>query len=247
MNFSLSRKPRPERPAVDVDGAAAALVGAGGTLLAVWARPEDEAIHAGGLIAACERAGTRVVRAFATGHSGTARSVTMFPQHGDDRAEVSKADGARAVRRVIEACRPSAVLSFGADGVTGDPARRAVAVWVARALAAADPDGEIAHVVTDVGARWPEDLVRRMHLADVFWPGFPVRRSAGPGCDVRLGEDDVEAKLGEALESSQVIKLGGALGADGLRRLTALEAYSAVNETAQARLEAAGALALTAA
>jgi LmbE family N-acetylglucosaminyl deacetylase len=247
MNFSLSRKPRPERVDADVDCAAAAIVGAGGTLLAVWARPEDEAIHAYGLIAACERAGVRVVRAFATGQSHTARSVTMFPRHGDGLADVSKADGARAVRRLIEACRPTAVLSFGADGVTGDPARRAVAVWVARALTAADPDGRIAHVVTDVGARWPEELVRRMHIADVFWPGFPVRRPAGPGCDVQLDDDEVEAKLGEALESNHVVKLGGALGADGLRRLTAVEAYSAVNDAARARLEAAGDPALAAA
>jgi len=139
---------------------------------------------------------------------------------------------------VIETYEPDVVLTFDADGVTGDPDRRAVARWVTRALKVADPGGRIAHVVVDVAARWPEELVQRMHLAEVFWPGFPVRRTSGTGCDVLLGHDDLAGKLASLEENASAVSLRGRLGATDFGHLAAIEAYRAANDRAGTRLAA---------
>jgi LmbE family N-acetylglucosaminyl deacetylase len=238
MNILRSRRQRSERTRVGVDEAAAALVGPGDTVLTIWSRPDDETLFAGAVVAANERMGARVVRAYATGTSPTAHSVTLFPDADRAVALLPRTQGVRAVQRMIETYAPDVVLTLDADGVTGDPDRRAVARWVARALKSADPGGRIAHVVVDVAARWPEELVQRMHLADLFWPGFPVRRTAGIGCDVLLGHDELSTKLAGLEETRSAQPLQRRLGASDLGRLAAIEAYRAVNDRARTRLAA---------
>jgi hypothetical protein len=237
------RSQRTQRTRVGADRAASALAGPGDTVLAIWNRPEDELLLAGALVAAAERGGAHVVRAVATGAASAAHSVTLVSDHESGAAHVPRARGLRAVQRVIEVYGPDVVLTFDADGVTGDPDRRAVARWVARALKVADPGGGIAHVVVDVAARWPEELVQRMHLADAFWPGFPVRRTSGVGCDVLLDDDEVGTKMMALDQAQPGASLRARLTASDFGRLAAIEGYRAVNDAASAALSRLGEMA----
>jgi LmbE family N-acetylglucosaminyl deacetylase len=127
-----------------------------GTVLGVWAHPDDEAYLSAGLM----------VRARAAGQTVAVLTATDGELGGPDRAELAGlrrrelADslravgvdrhlrlgfsdgecagvgprvGARAVRAVLEEVRPDTVVSFGPDGLTGHPDHRAVADWVHQA------------------------------------------------------------------------------------------------------------------
>jgi LmbE family N-acetylglucosaminyl deacetylase len=121
-----------------------------GTVLGVWAHPDDEAYLSAGLMARARDAGQQVVVATATdGGLGlpavaslrreelarSLRSLGVSEQHWlgfrDGRcAEVDPTAGAAAVRALLEEIGPDTVLSFGADGLTGHADHCAVAGWV---------------------------------------------------------------------------------------------------------------------
>src|SRR5688572_14569163 len=124
-----------------------------GTLLTVWAHPDDETYLVGGLMAACRANGQRVVCATATaGELGTPDPVTWPPERLA-RVRRWEATAAMAVLGVAEheiagmpdgglaaletqglawACdllqrvRPDTVVTFGADGGTFHPDHIAV-------------------------------------------------------------------------------------------------------------------------
>ncbi|MGY1781736.1 PIG-L deacetylase family protein [Geodermatophilus sp. SYSU D01036] len=125
-----------------------------GTVLGVWAHPDDEAYLSAALMAEARDAGQTVVVVTATdgalGGDGpvadlrrlevvaslAAVGVTDHRWLGfrDGRcAAVPPDDGGRAVRAVLEDVRPDSVVTFGRDGLTGHPDHAAVSGWVERA------------------------------------------------------------------------------------------------------------------
>jgi LmbE family N-acetylglucosaminyl deacetylase len=132
-----------------------------GSMLGVWAHPDDEAYLSAGLMAALRRAGRRVVVATATrGEHGTDDPATWPPQllarlrerelaaslaavgvdehhwlgHEDGTlADVDPTLGAADIADLVRAVRPEVVVTFGPDGMTGHPDHKAVSDWVARA------------------------------------------------------------------------------------------------------------------
>ncbi len=177
-----------------------------GTVLTVWAHPDDEAFLAGGLLRLATSAGQRTACVTATlGELGT-----QDPQHWppDRLAEVRAAEllaclevlgvtehrllgfvdgtlagldpelGVAAVARVIEQVQPDTVVTFGPDGFTGHHDHRAVSRWTTAAFAAAAPAGaRLLHV-----ARTPQ-----------WW-------TTGPGSwvDVLMDPDDPTLTAGVA-------------------------------------------------
>lgn len=135
-----------------------------GTILSVWAHPDDETYLAGGVMAAAREAGRRVVCATATaGERGTddpdawppsrlapvrrweaaaAMAVLGVEEHvvGDlpdgGLADVDAAGAAWAARLLITV-RPDTILTFGPDGITFHPDHVAVHRWVTAAWEAA--------------------------------------------------------------------------------------------------------------
>jgi LmbE family N-acetylglucosaminyl deacetylase len=129
-----------------------------GTLLGVWAHPDDEAYLSAGLMATVRAAGNRVVVVTATrGELGTddpsgnppealARlreaelreslgivDVTehVWLEHRDgELASVAHADGVAQVAAVLRAVRPDTVVTFGPEGMTGHPDHRTISSWV---------------------------------------------------------------------------------------------------------------------
>jgi LmbE family N-acetylglucosaminyl deacetylase len=131
-----------------------------GTILSVWAHPDDETYLAGGTMAAARDAGQRVVCVSATaGELGTddpgawpperlapvrrweataamavmgvdEHVVLGLPDGGLDRCD---AEGAALVRGLIDDVRPDTILTFGPDGATFHPDHLAVHRWVTAA------------------------------------------------------------------------------------------------------------------
>jgi LmbE family N-acetylglucosaminyl deacetylase len=125
-----------------------------GTVLGIWAHPDDEAYLSAGLMALARDAGNRVAVATATdGELGGAedvgrmrreelaaglRAVGVTEHHGlgfrdGGCADVDPRVGARVVGAVIEQVRPDTLVTFGPDGLTGHPDHRCVAAWAERA------------------------------------------------------------------------------------------------------------------
>jgi LmbE family N-acetylglucosaminyl deacetylase len=130
----------------------------GGTLLGIWAHPDDEAYLSAGLMARTSAGGGRVAVAFATrGEGGTADPARWPPAamarrregeaeralsaigagpprflgHGDGAcASVDLSIGAAQVVALIDEIDPDVVVTFGSDGITGHDDHRAVSAWV---------------------------------------------------------------------------------------------------------------------
>jgi LmbE family N-acetylglucosaminyl deacetylase len=128
-----------------------------GTLLGVWAHPDDEAYLSAGLMALARRAGQRVVVVTATvGERGTndperwppaklarlrrremAASLAAAGVH--EHHWLGYADGGcqdvpetiaiDAIGRIVDAVRPDTIVTFGPDGMTGHPDHQAVSAW----------------------------------------------------------------------------------------------------------------------
>ncbi|HEX7096894.1 MAG TPA: PIG-L family deacetylase [Acidimicrobiales bacterium] len=146
-----------------------------GTVLTVWAHPDDETFLAGGLIAAVAASGQRIACVTATsGERGTPDPVRNPPHllAATRRQELTAAletlgveehllldapDGGCAclhenapidrLVRYLELVEPDTVVTFGPDGVTGHSDHIAVSRWVDLALEAADiPTPRLLHV-----------------------------------------------------------------------------------------------------
>jgi LmbE family N-acetylglucosaminyl deacetylase len=128
-----------------------------GTILSIWAHPDDETYLAGGLMAIARDRGQRVVCVIASaGEQGTSNPVTWPPARlgavrrleaaaamavlGVDEHHIAGLpDGALATcddagrawaSRVLDEVAPDTVLTFGADGMTFHPDHIAVHQWV---------------------------------------------------------------------------------------------------------------------
>jgi len=138
-----------------------------GTVLGVWAHPDDEAFLSAGLMAEARASGQRVVVASASyGELGasdpyqwspdrlaSARShelaaslaavgVTKHRWLGfrDGACQDHIADGTAAVMRLIDEVAPDTILTFGPEGMTGHPDHRAISRWTTDAwLSSASP------------------------------------------------------------------------------------------------------------
>ena len=163
-----------------------------GTILSIWAHPDDETYLAGGVMAAAAAQGQRVVCVSASaGEHGTDDPATWPPDRlgqvrrweaaaamavlgVDEHHHLGLPDGALAehdrdgrarVGQLIDEVRPDTILTFGPDGRTFHPDHIAVAPLGHRGVGGA-------------GLR-PAAAVRRRHR----WPARPVPRPrGGPGC-----------------------------------------------------------------
>lgn len=155
-----------------------------GTLLGVWAHPDDEAYLSAGLMASATRAGRRVVVVTATdGEHGTPDPDRWPPRRlvRRRRRELAASLAAVGVREhhrlgypdggcadvganramaelaaVIDELRPDTIVTFGPDGMTGHPDHRAVSDWTTAAWRAHRPEARLwyATLLPSFHARW---------------------------------------------------------------------------------------------
>jgi LmbE family N-acetylglucosaminyl deacetylase len=215
-----------------------------GTVLMIWAHPDDETYLAGGLSAVLTDAGQRVVCITATrGEAGVSGSAAALR---DELAEVRTAELEAALRilgveehhwldypdggcadidadtaaarivRVLDDVGPDTVVTFGPDGFTGHPDHRTMSRWTDLALARTPRTPRVLHAVTR------EEVVDRQLDEDfgVFEWGRP-RVCADHELDVLLELDGVvlDRKVDALL--SQVSQTRGLVEAVGIERFRA--------------------------
>jgi LmbE family N-acetylglucosaminyl deacetylase len=217
-----------------------------GTVLMVWAHPDDETYLAGGLSATLTDARQRVVCVTATrGEAGgtaadlaevrtaeleAALKLLGVEEHHwldypDGGCAVVDADQAAArIRVIVDDVRPDTVVTFGPDGFTGHPDHQAVSRWVDLVLTGR-PDVQLLHAVArehPVDPGLDEDF-------GVFELGRP-RTCADDEIDVLLPleasvlDRKVQALL---LQESQTAALVSAVGLPRFRDWVATEALAA--------------------
>jgi LmbE family N-acetylglucosaminyl deacetylase len=218
-----------------------------GTVLGIWAHPDDEAYLSGGLMAMARDRGSRVVCVTATrGELGTPDPEAWPPQrlagertvelarclevlgvsehhwlgYRDGRcADVPVPDAVGQLCDLIDAVRPDTVLTFGPDGITGHPDHQMVSAWVTAAFdRVAAPGARLLH-----SAVAERRVPRWKDLDDslgVYLPGYPV---AAPDEDLALDlvlSPDVAARKVQAL-AAQTTQTAGLITALGIERYTA--------------------------
>lgn len=235
-----------------------------GTILGVWAHPDDEAFLSAGLMAMARASGQRVVVLTATrGELGTPDPATWPPErlgirrqhelgrslavlgvtehaflgHPDGGcADVDPVVGAAQVAGAIDAVRPDTILTFGPDGYTGHSDHRTVSRWVADAAAWTGAGARVLHATATPGflERF-EDVHSRF---DVFFAGRPsVTRREDLAIGLDLDRRFLDLKMAAlASQSSQTAGLMAEMGPARFRRWVSTETF-ANGSLAQERVE----------
>jgi LmbE family N-acetylglucosaminyl deacetylase len=234
-----------------------------GTVLGIWAHPDDETFLSAGLMAAARDAGHRVVCVTATlGEHGTddpqrwpprrlaavrgheaqaslaALGVTEHHVLGITDGTCAAAPREAVVRRLAEIVRavaPDTVVTFGPDGLTGHEDHQTVSGWATAARAAAAPRARLLYATTS------EEFVRGWEPArdafDVFLTDeLPLRTPRSSlAVELRLGPDLLDRKIvALRAQASQTTGLIAALGEDRVRDWWSTETFVAA-ERAEAR------------
>jgi LmbE family N-acetylglucosaminyl deacetylase len=215
-----------------------------GTILGVWAHPDDEAYLSAGLMADATRRGRRVVCVTATrGEEGSwdedrwpsdrmseiretellhSLEILGVGEHHwlDYRdgtcAEVDPEEAVGKLVPILEKVRPDTVLTFGPEGMTGHGDHKAVSRWASEAFRrAASPGSRLCHAVYTQD--WVDRFASRFQGFNVFMePGTPpVVPRDRLAIDFRLSDDLVDLKV-RALEAqeSQIAYMLQAFGRD---------------------------------
>ena len=222
-----------------------------GTIMSVWAHPDDEAYLCGGIMATATAAGSRVVCVTATrGELGVTDPVRWPPERLATIREAEMAECLRllgvkehhwlgypdggctaiepavAVQRVadlLDAVRPDTVLTFAADGQTGHPDHVAVHHWT-RAAVRQTGIGDL-HVVANT-PEWIEENLAPMRELGVI-VGDPPTGWQGPlRIDLALDADTLELKLAAlAAQPSQTDAFRAVAGDEYYRKLISVERF----------------------
>jgi LmbE family N-acetylglucosaminyl deacetylase len=225
-----------------------------GTVVGIWAHPDDETYLSAGLMAAAVRAGSRVVCVTATRGEGGSTDEDRWPpatmaavrelellrsfevlgvtEHRfldlpDVDMDTGLPDsGALDVAAVIAEVRPDTVLTFGPDGMTGHRAHQDVSRWTTEGFTKGAPPGSRLHYAT-ISPAWAAEFVPSLNRFDVYRPGTPpVTPVAEMSIHHELEDELLDLKL-RAIEEheSQVGAMVEAFGRDFFRRAMGEECF----------------------
>ncbi len=214
-----------------------------GTILGIWAHPDDEAYLSGGLMAMARSSGSRVCCVTATrGELGTPDPEAWPPQRlaaertreladsleilgvrehhwlGYRDGECAAVPASRPVAELcglIEQIGPDTVVTFGPDGITGHPDHRAVSAWATAAFdRSAGPGARLVYAAT-AERRLPRWQVLNDSLG-VYLPGYPVAVPTDRlAVDLVLPPDVVARKVRALVaQETQTAGLLALMGAD---------------------------------
>jgi LmbE family N-acetylglucosaminyl deacetylase len=226
-----------------------------GTIVGVFAHPDDETYLAGGLFRLARRAGNRVVVVTATrGEHGThdprrfpparlaamreaelaaAMAVLGVDEHvwldfaDGSLSSIGPTSGVARVRRVLAEVRPDTVVTFGPDGMTGHGDHRAISRWTTSAWASTVPGARLLYstVTPETSAHYAHLLAPFEVLMDEELP-FHTTERGHLALQLRLQGELLDRKY-RALRAmpSQTAALIGALGPDVYRAWQSEEAF----------------------
>jgi len=218
-----------------------------GTILGVWAHPDDEAYLSAALMAWARRNGQRVVVVTATkGEAGTWDEERWpTPKMGDIREkelmrcleilgvsehhwlgvydgtahEVPLEDGVAMVQPFIEDIQPDTVITFGPDGMTGHLDHKAVSAWTTEAFRRAAPQGATLNYAT-VTKAYADRWVEYLNRFNVYGPGTPPITPDGElAIRIDIPEDLLELKVQAVMaHDSQIEGMTSVFGPDWIRQ-----------------------------
>ena len=230
-----------------------------GTVLTIWAHPDDEAYLAGGLLAALTDAGQRAVCVTATRGEGAdaeagpgeraalaavrtlelekALAILGVSEHhwldqpDGGCATVDPVEAVERLTELVDEVRPDTVITFGPDGFTGHPDHRTVSAWTDLVLPRATYGGSVRllHAVTQRDAV-DREIIERFNVYELGEPRF-------------CSDDEIELRLwleGAALErkvealevqTSQTAGLIEVVGRERFAAWVATESFAAPFKT----------------
>jgi LmbE family N-acetylglucosaminyl deacetylase len=226
-----------------------------GTVLGLWAHPDDETFLSSGLMALARRAGNQVVCVAATrGEHGTddpgrwppsrlartrdlevraAMAILGVDEHrclgfeDGTLADLPAERGAAVVGEVIGEVDPDTIVTFGPDGMTGHADHCTVAAWVETAWRQRGARARLLRATTtDRFAREFTDLHATL---PVFGPGLPLRtRDADLALTVPLDDELQDVKLAALrAQATQTAPLVAAMGEERFRAWFREETFTA--------------------
>jgi LmbE family N-acetylglucosaminyl deacetylase len=241
-----------------------------GTILGVWAHPDDEAYLSAGLMALARANGQRVVVATATaGERGTPDPDRWGPERlgalrrhemaasmaalgvrehrwfgwADGGVPAVGADaGVSRIAALIDEVRPDTIVTFGPDGITGHPDHRAIPGWTLDAWARSGRRARLlfACVTQEFLHRWDRVNGTLGVFADAGPP--PPVRPHDLGARVVCDDALLDQKLvALRAHASQTLPIIDLVGEDAFRRWWEVETFVDAHRVARPAARPAGA------
>ena len=229
-----------------------------GTVLGIWAHPDDETYLCGAIMAAAAKSGSRVVCVTATrGEQGSTdpqrwpagaalaevrtaelenalRHLGVSEHHWLDYpdggcADVDSAAAVARLRAIVDDVQPQTVLTFGPDGMTGHPDHKAVSRWTLDAVG----DDTRVHFATNT-PEWLAAWRPRLDAVGAFMGAEPPCSPVEELSIHCIADGDVLDAKYAAITSqiSQVEPMFEVFGVDELRTALAEEAFRAAGPVA---------------
>ena len=226
-----------------------------GTIVGVWAHPDDETFGTGGIMASAVRAGRRVVCVTATRGEAGIQDEARWP--ADKLAEIrttelenalevlgvtehiwlnypdggcAGVDGDEATARIAEIfadVEPDTVLTFGPDGMTWHPDHIAVSAWTTQAFKKVAKPGARLFYAT-LTTEWLEQFGPIWEKVGVMMTDdeMVVTSMEDLAFDFRLSEELIDLKYRALrMQESQIEGTLAILGEEMLRADLASEAF----------------------
>lgn len=219
-----------------------------GTILGIWAHPDDEAYLSSGLMARAVEQGSRVVCVTATRGEGGSLDPERWPPEtlGAVReAELLRClsrlgvtehrffdlpdvdwesplpdEGQALVREVMEEIRPDTVLTFGPDGMTGHEGHISVSNWAGEAFEEFAPKGaRLFHAAYT--EEWRDEWFEMLDSVDVYREGYLPPIYPRNELEIVVELDDVELERKMAALQEHESQLSGLIAVFGEDRLAA--------------------------
>jgi LmbE family N-acetylglucosaminyl deacetylase len=217
-----------------------------GTLLLVWAHPDDDIYTSAGLMAETVRAGGRVVDVTATRGEGGSMDEERWPPESMGRVRTAELlrsleilgvgehhflegpvdldmdahldeAGAGQVKTITAEVDPDTVVTFGPDGMTGHQAHKDVSRWTTDAFSAVAKPGARLLYATHTPA-WAAEWGPKLAPFNIFRPGTPPQTELQDLAIHFVLSDDLRGVKFDAIAAheSQVEGLIHVFGRDGL-------------------------------
>jgi LmbE family N-acetylglucosaminyl deacetylase len=225
-----------------------------GTVLGVWAHPDDEAFLSAGLMGRLTDRGGRVACVTATrGERGTSDPMVWPPARlGRRRALELRAslavvgvsdhrflgytdgtlpgvplrEGVSRVASVLDEVRPDTVVTFGPEGMTGHGDHVAVSRWTTAAVEGSRRPIRLLHATTT--AEFSDRWMAVNDRLEAFSEGLPLATPNDQvALELRLDDAELDRKLvALAAQSSQLVPLIATLDEDTIRRWWEVETFT---------------------